>query len=156
MISLNQHILKFRLHIHIFVSLKQALKSLNEAQDMQLWIEKVKIWLKEQYLPESGGLHGENMSKNQFEYEQIADGDLPIWLAAQRAVSRYEGLLSPLGPRGRLIRRLLTWIGLIPSLPKASIDFDDDDKYLETYLRLVLVKLYLPVNFIYFPTPISV
>ncbi|XP_038971491.1 uncharacterized protein LOC103710724 isoform X2 [Phoenix dactylifera] len=119
----------------IIFSLKQVLKSLNEAQDMQLWIEKVKNWLKEQYLPESAGLHGENMSKNQFEYDQIADGDLPIWLAAQRAVSRYEGFLSPAGPRGRLIRRLLTWTGLIPSLPEASIDLDDDDKYLETYLR---------------------
>ncbi|XP_038971493.1 uncharacterized protein LOC103710724 isoform X4 [Phoenix dactylifera] len=115
--------------------LNEVLKSLNEAQDMQLWIEKVKNWLKEQYLPESAGLHGENMSKNQFEYDQIADGDLPIWLAAQRAVSRYEGFLSPAGPRGRLIRRLLTWTGLIPSLPEASIDLDDDDKYLETYLR---------------------
>lgn len=131
-------------------------KSLNEAQDMQLWIEKLKIWLKELYLPESAGLHGENMSKNQFEYDQIEDGDLPIWLAAQRAVSRYEGFLSPVGPRGRLIRRLLTWIGLIPSLPEASIDFDNDDNYSETYLRLVLVKLYLAVNFIYFPTLIFV
>ncbi|KAG1359298.1 hypothetical protein COCNU_08G007440 [Cocos nucifera] len=116
----------------------EALKSLNEAQDMQPWIEKMKTWLKEQYLPESAGLHGENISKNQFEYDQIEDGDLPIWLAAQRAVSRYEGFLSPVGPRGRLIRRLLTWIGLIPSLPEASIDFDNDDKYSETYLSLVL------------------
>ncbi|XP_010941110.1 uncharacterized protein [Elaeis guineensis] len=113
----------------------EALKSLNEAQDMQPWIEKVKTWLKEQYLPESAGLHGENISKNQFEYDQMVDGDLPIWLAAQRAVSRYEGFLSSVGPRGRLIRRLLTWTGLIPLLPEASIDFDNDDKYSETYLR---------------------
>lgn len=115
--------------------LNEALKSLNETQDLQIWIEKVKIWLKEQYLPEYAGLHGENTSKNQLEYDQIEDGDLPIWLAAQRAVSRYEGFLSPVGPRGRLIRKLLTWIGLIPSLPEASVNFDNNDKYSETYLR---------------------
>ena len=68
--------------------------------------------------------------------DQLPDADLPIWIAAQRAVSRYEGFLSPVGPRGRLLRRVLTWTGLIPSLPEATLKSDIETKQSEGYVRL--------------------
>ncbi|KAJ1376631.1 hypothetical protein SESBI_14540 [Sesbania bispinosa] len=59
----------------------------------------------------------------------------PIWLAAQRAVARYEGILSPVGPRERLLRRMLSWIGLIPPTPETPFEADNDNHSPEPYLR---------------------
>lgn len=101
-------------------------------------MDKLKIWLREKYSPESALSYCESTSRNHQDTDRITDIDLPVWLAAQKAVSRYEGLLSPVGPRGRLIRRMLVWFGIIPSLPEASTDFDDKVNP-ETKLRLVLV-----------------
>lgn len=114
------------------------MKTSTGKEDLQIWIEKLKLWLKEQYSPDNLLLR---MSDKKLGSDKIVDvgPELPIWIAAQRAVSRYEGLLSPLGPRRRLVRKLLTWTGLIPSLPEASVNFEIDNKnYLENYLRLVL------------------
>ncbi|KAF3790406.1 hypothetical protein EJ110_NYTH16562 [Nymphaea thermarum] len=61
--------------------------------------------------------------------------DLPMWLAAQRAVLRYEGLLSQIGPRGRLLRKLLAWIGFIPSFPAKTIGPNDEHTNVDPYLR---------------------
>ncbi|XP_072995096.1 uncharacterized protein [Typha latifolia] len=115
--------------------LNQALKSSTGVPDLQIWIEKMKRWLKEQYFPESSLYYKERTSEGQLGSDQVADKDLPIWIAAQKAVSLYEGLLSPVGPRGRLIRKLLTWTGLVPSLPEASVTHDMEKNYLEAYLR---------------------
>ncbi|WOL05134.1 hypothetical protein Cni_G13857 [Canna indica] len=112
--------------------LNEALESSQEAQNIQIWIEKVKAWIKENYSPENP-FSRESISRNQLKNNQVADsGDLPVWLAAQKAVSHYEGLLSPVGPRGRLIRRLLTWIGIISSPPEVPLG---NKVYSETYLR---------------------
>ncbi|XP_020112744.1 uncharacterized protein LOC109727187 isoform X4 [Ananas comosus] len=113
--------------------LSEALKSLSGMEDLQIWNEKVKQWLKEQYSPENYLSFEESSSDNKVGSD--TNTDLPIWIAAQRAVPRYRGLLSPVGPRGRLIRKLLTWTGLIPSLPEASNYCDIDMKYSENYLR---------------------
>ncbi|CAN6466140.1 unnamed protein product [Victoria cruziana] len=61
--------------------------------------------------------------------------DLPMWLAAQRAVLRYEGLLSQIGPRGRLLRRLLSWIGFIPSFPTKTKGPENEHADVDPYLR---------------------
>ncbi|XP_039134746.1 uncharacterized protein LOC120272072 isoform X2 [Dioscorea cayenensis subsp. rotundata] len=115
--------------------INEALKSSSEAADMQIWIDKVKLWLKERYSLERTQFMVESRSKNQLNSEQIGDGKLPIWLAAQRAVARYEGFLSSVGPRGRLIRKLLTWMEIIPSMPEASLDLKKETSYSEAYLR---------------------
>ncbi|XP_072966932.1 uncharacterized protein [Typha angustifolia] len=115
--------------------LNQALKSSTGVPDLQIWIEKMKRWLKEQYFPESSLYYKERTSEGPLGSDQVAEKDLPIWIAAQKAVSLYEGLLSPVGPRGRLIRKLLTWTGLVPSLPEASVTHDTEKNYLEAYLR---------------------
>lgn len=121
------------------------MKGSHGAQDIKNWIEKVNAWLKEKYPPEKAFSSGEDTSKEQPEIDQIEDNDLPVWLAAQKAVSRYEELLSPVGPRGRLLRRLLAWIGIISSPPEASIDFDKK-VHPDAYLRLVLMNSQLLVN----------
>ncbi|KAH7668345.1 Tetratricopeptide-like helical domain-containing protein [Dioscorea alata] len=115
--------------------INEALKSSSEAADMQIWIDKVKLWLKERYSLERTKFMVESRSKNELNSEQIGDGKLPIWLAAQRAVARYEGFLSSVGPRGRLIRKLLTWMEIIPSMPEASLDLKEETSYSEAYLR---------------------
>lgn len=117
------------------LNLLQAVKTSTGKGDLLIWIEKLKLWLKEQYSPDNLLLR---MSDKKFGPDEIVDEgpDLPIWIAAQTAVSRYEGLLSPLGPRRRLVRKLLTWTGLVPSLPEASVNFEIDNKnYVENYLR---------------------
>ncbi|XP_062233854.1 uncharacterized protein LOC133931039 [Phragmites australis] len=130
----------------IFFSLSKPLKKpgkwLNEAlkrstgnPGFQIWIDKLKLWLKEQTYADNSLLLMENSSWDKLRSDQLPDEDAPIWIAAQRAVSRYEGILSPVGPRGRLLRRLLAWTGLIPSLPEATIKSDVETKHLEGYVR---------------------
>ncbi|XP_042435630.1 uncharacterized protein LOC122021573 isoform X2 [Zingiber officinale] len=114
--------------------INEALKDSHEAQSVQIWMEKVKSWLRENYALESTLSFGESTSRDQAKIDQIEDSGLPVWLAAQKAVSLYEGLLSPIGPRGRLIRRLLAWIGVISSPPEVSIEFENE-VYPDIYLR---------------------
>lgn len=136
--TFSAYVFHFQLIRRNYFSLRQALKSLSGMEDLQIWNEKVKQWLKEQYSPENYLSFEESSSDNKVGSD--TNTDLPIWIAAQRAVPRYRGLLSPVGPRGRLIRKLLTWTGLIPSLPEASNYCDIDMKYSENYLRLVLTE----------------
>ena len=53
----------------------------------------MKLWLKEQTYAENSLLLIENYSRGKLTPDQLPDADLPIWIAAQRAVSRYEGSL---------------------------------------------------------------
>uniref|UniRef100_M8CAG8 Uncharacterized protein n=1 Tax=Aegilops tauschii TaxID=37682 RepID=M8CAG8_AEGTA len=113
----------------------EALKKSTGSPGFQIWIDKLKLWLKEQTYAENSLLLIENYSRGNLTPDQLPDADLPIWIAAQRAVSRYEGFLSPVGPRGRLLRRVLTWTGLIPSLPEATLKSDTEAKQSEGYVR---------------------
>ena len=121
----------------------QALKRSTGNQGFQIWIDKLREWLKEQTYADNSLFLIENSSWDKLSSDQLPDDDVPIWIAAQRAVSRYEGILSPVGPRGRLLRRLLTWTGLIPSLPEATIKTDDETKHLEGHVRLDPKKMWL-------------
>ncbi|KAL6861689.1 hypothetical protein ACP4OV_017389 [Aristida adscensionis] len=155
--------LQSKLLQNIFFSLAKPLKKpgrwLNEAlkrstgnQGFQIWIDKLKLWLKEQTYADNSLLLLENSSWDELRSDQLPDADVPIWIAAQRAVSRYEGILSPVGPRGRLLRRLLTWTGLIPSLPKATVKSDVETKHLDGYVRpnflprITLANLWEPAS----------
>ncbi|CAN6223426.1 unnamed protein product [Urochloa humidicola] len=138
--------LQSKLLQNIFFSLSKPLKKpgkwLNEAlkrstgnQGFQILIDKLRLWLKEQTYADNLLLSIESSSWDKLGSDQLPDADVPIWIAAQKAVSRYEGILSPVGPRGRLLRRLLTWTGLIPSLPEATIKTNDETKHLEGHVR---------------------
>ncbi|XP_020600367.1 uncharacterized protein LOC110039584 [Phalaenopsis equestris] len=115
--------------------LYEALKGSNKAQILTERIDAAKRWLKDQYSPERTWSYGGNSIGNQLNGDIIGDSKLPICLAAQKAVPRYEGFLSVVGPRRRLIKKLLTWVGLVPSTPEVSVDFDRGTQSSETDFR---------------------
>ncbi|XP_019447627.1 PREDICTED: uncharacterized protein LOC109350779 isoform X2 [Lupinus angustifolius] len=98
---------------------------------VQSWTQRLRLWLKELSVFQKSLLYNEHASDDQ----TGANGEIPIWLAAQRAVARYEGILSPVGPRERLFRRLLSWIGLIPPTPETPFEVHNDSNTPEPYLR---------------------
>eukprot|EP01018_Ginkgo_biloba_P011882 Gb_17317 [translate_table: standard] len=116
-------------------------KSLGENEQAKFWTEGIKSWLKEPLWPNRGYQsripreHG-NLSQEYLLSNLEKENDLPIWVAAQQAVPRYEDFLSSAGSRGRLLRKLLVWMGLLPSEPPASIRLDRDGSSSEPYLRL--------------------
>ncbi|KAL5719347.1 hypothetical protein ACHQM5_012139 [Ranunculus cassubicifolius] len=108
--------------------IKEVLKSVSQTKDLQVWVARVKLQMEELF-PQQSYFDDDTVSNQQ------SVSDLPLWLAAQKAVPRYEGFLSSVGPRGRLLRKLLTWTGLIPSTPKTSFELDIDSTTSEHYMR---------------------
>ncbi|GLT51345.1 hypothetical protein SLA2020_247620 [Shorea laevis] len=115
--------------------INEALKDAFQTQEAQDWVKRMKPWLKELALFQESYFNNEQSSDSLLGVDQPSDGDLPIWLAAQKAVSRYEGFLSEIGPRGRLFRKLLAWIGLIPPTPETPFQLNGDSSASEPYLR---------------------
>ncbi|KAE8700961.1 putative plastid-lipid-associated protein 10 [Hibiscus syriacus] len=70
---------------------------------------------------------------------------LKLWLE-ERAVSRYEGFLSAIGPRGRLLRKLLARVGIIPPTPETPFQLDGDGSFSEPYLRISLNDIWRPAT----------
>ncbi|XP_015894229.3 uncharacterized protein LOC107428240 isoform X2 [Ziziphus jujuba] len=120
--------------------LTEAFNDGGKTQEAQEWTKRLKLWLKDYLLFEQSFQYDERTSDGPLGVDQLSDTDLPIWLAAQRAVSRYEGLLSPVGPRGRLLRKLLTWIGLIPPTPETPFDVDSDANASEPNTRSIFLS----------------
>ncbi|KVH88182.1 hypothetical protein Ccrd_024427 [Cynara cardunculus var. scolymus] len=118
----------------------EALESSIRGQDVEVWLKRIKHWFKEAPLFNKSFMLDKPLPDDMLGADQLSDKDLPIWLAAQRAVARYEGILSSAGPRGRLLRKLLTWTGLIPPVPEHIFNLDSDITASESYLRLVLLK----------------
>lgn len=102
---------------------------------MRNWTERLKLWLKKLSVFQKSLIYTDNDLDEQIDENQVPNAELPIWLAAQRAVARYEGILSPVGPRERLLRRLLSWIGLIPPTPETPFQVESDGDSPEPYLR---------------------
>ncbi|XWS31934.1 hypothetical protein CRYUN_Cryun23aG0118300 [Craigia yunnanensis] len=119
----------------ITYNLNEAFKDASQKDEAQDWIRRLKLWLEEVSLFQQTYFNNEQNSENLLRVDQLSDHDLPIWLAAQRAVSRYEGFLSAVGPRGRLLRKLLARVGLIPPTPETSFQLDSDSSVSEPYLR---------------------
>ncbi|KAH9787135.1 DUF3754 family protein [Citrus sinensis] len=113
----------------------QALSKACQTEEVQEVVNRMKLWLEELSLFRQSYFSNEQTSDNLLGADQLSDGELPIWLAAQRAVSRYEGFLSPVGPRGRLLRKLLKWIGLAPSTPETPFQLETDSNASEPYSR---------------------
>ncbi|XP_060669499.1 uncharacterized protein LOC107428209 [Ziziphus jujuba] len=132
----------------IFRLLTEAFDDAGKTQEAQEWTKRLKLWLKDYLLFEQSFQYDERTSDGPLGVDQLSDRDLPIWLAAQRAVFRYEVFLSPVGPRGRLLRKLLTWIGLIPPTPGTPFDVDSDAIASEPNTRFVAVLFSLPSYFI--------
>ncbi|XP_031391336.1 uncharacterized protein LOC116203644 isoform X2 [Punica granatum] len=66
--------------------------------------------------------------------------ELPIWVAAQRAIAHYEAFLSSNGPRGRLLRKFLTWTGLAAPAPETQFELENDNNATDPYLRPILLS----------------
>uniref|UniRef100_A0A2P2LBU2 Uncharacterized protein LOC105126210 isoform X2 n=1 Tax=Rhizophora mucronata TaxID=61149 RepID=A0A2P2LBU2_RHIMU len=118
--------------------IKEAIQIAPQTQGMQDWVKRMALWLEELSLLQQALFNNEQASNNPLGIDQLSNAELPIWLAAQRAVSRYEGFLSPVGPRGRLFRRLLTWTGIIPPIPEIPFELDSDNNATEPHLRFML------------------
>ncbi|CAM8898360.1 unnamed protein product [Rhodiola kirilowii] len=119
--------------------INKILQNACETPEVQSWTKKLKLWM-------------DNMSNNQKLYslddekreslwkvDQLSKSNLPIWLAAQRAAPRYEGLLSSIGPRGRLLRKIMTWTGFITPTPDTSSDVEIDEATSEPYARPIFL-----------------
>ncbi|KAH1073832.1 hypothetical protein J1N35_026160 [Gossypium stocksii] len=119
----------------ITYNLKEAFKSAYEKDKAGNWVRRLKLWLEELSLFQQSYLNDEQNSESLLGVDQLSDHDLPIWLAAQRAVSRYEGFLSAIGPRGRLLRKLLARVGLLPPTPETPFQLDSVSSVSEPYLR---------------------
>ncbi|KAE9585572.1 hypothetical protein Lalb_Chr24g0392741 [Lupinus albus] len=123
----------------IFFAISKPLQKLatwtTQKHHVQSWTERLRLWLKELSVFQKSILYNEHASDEKTCANQDTNGEIPIWLAAQRAVARYEGILSPVGPRERLFRRLLSWIGLIPPTPQTPFEVDNDSNTPEPYLR---------------------
>lgn len=100
-------------------------------------MKRFKLWVKEMSLFLGTYSYEEHISDDMLGFDHSSEKVLPIWLAAQKAVARYEGVLSSGGPRGKLIRKLLTWTGIIQSPPRKVPNLNSDSTSSEPYLRSV-------------------
>jgi len=118
--------------------INKALSEASQTQEIQDLSEGMKVWLKdlslfkESYLDQTS----DNFLKDGF----LPDSVLPMQLAAQRAVSRYEGLLTPVGPRAKLFRKLLGWIGFISRDYETPSQLANDSSSSEPYLRPIFLS----------------
>ncbi|XP_068501047.1 uncharacterized protein [Phaseolus vulgaris] len=115
--------------------ISELYKNANQRHEIQNWAERLRLWLKELSVFKKSLLYNDPASDEHIGINQVPNAELPIWLAAQRAVARYEGILSPVGPRERLLRRMLSWIGLIPPLQETRFEVHNDNNAPEPYLR---------------------
>ncbi|XP_054780893.1 uncharacterized protein LOC129288382 [Prosopis cineraria] len=115
--------------------ISELYKNASQKEEIQKWSNGLKLWLNEVSIFQKSLLYNGNASDEQQWLNELNDGELPIGLAAQKAVARYEGILSAVGPREKLLRRLLSWIGLIPPTPETTLEDDNDTNSLEPYLR---------------------
>ncbi|KAL8115459.1 hypothetical protein AgCh_022087 [Apium graveolens] len=122
--------------------LAEAVKQSIQRQNIEVWTNRIKLWVEELPLSQWPYSFDGNKIENEIEEtnDQISEEDLPIWLAAQRAVNRYEGILSSLGPRSRLLRKFLTWMELIPSVPKRPSKLEPNAKTIESHLRPISLR----------------
>lgn len=132
----------------VYASLGQAIIHASETEEGKFWVDRSRHWLKELSLFQQA-----QISDNLIGADESSISELPMWLAAQRAVSRYEGFLSAAGPRGRLLRKLLSWIGLIPRTSETSFHMDADNNSSEPYLRFAEILFIFPFLTIPFILP---
>lgn len=118
-------------------ALWQVLTNASQTQEVQDITKRMKSWLKELTFSQQSHFSNEETSESMLGADQLSDDELPIWLAAQKAVSRYEGFLSPVGPRGRLLRKLLTLIGFTSPTPETTFQLETNSNASEPYLRFV-------------------
>lgn len=115
--------------------IKEAIQQASENEGIRLWISRIQLRVQDFQQPYTSNT---TISDDFPKSEQDLDKDLPIWLAAQEAVSRYEGFLSSIGPRSRLLRKFLTLVGVLPPSPEVPFEFESENNVAtEPHLRRV-------------------
>lgn len=103
----------------------------------QIWAQKIKLWLEHFPIFQETSSGNQHISNKPFEVDTLSENDFPLSKAAQNAVARYEENLSAAGPRGRLLKKLLVLIGVLPSTHKQQVDLELDVTETESHLRFV-------------------
>lgn len=105
--------------------LEQIFKRIIQIQDAGVLAKRFKRWLDDMSLSlKSYSYDGKIF--DELDGIDIFSSEFPIWVAAQKAVTLYEGILSESGPRERLLRKFLAWVGLVPSIPEEAFDLHLD------------------------------
>lgn len=114
--------------------MEQVFKSIIQIQDTDVLANKFKLWLEDLSL---SLMHRSYDGKKSDDLDgiDVLSSELPVWVAAQKAVARYEGILSGVGPRERLLRKFLAWASLVPSTPEEAFDLHLDSTSDESNLR---------------------
>lgn len=115
----------------------QVLERSITEDNARIWAQKVKLWLKDFPIFQQTSSDNQHISNKPFEVDALSEDDLPLQKAAQNAVIRYEENLSAAGPRGRLLKKLLMLIGVLPSTHKQQFELEIDDNETESHLRFV-------------------
>lgn len=117
----------------------QILQNACETPEVQSWTKRLKLWMGDMPNNQKSYSLNDDMSESFPNEDQVSKSSLPIWLAAQRAAPRYEGLLSSVGPRGRLLRKIMTWTGFVTPKSDTPSELEIDDAASEPYARLVSI-----------------
>ncbi|KAK6161618.1 hypothetical protein DH2020_004999 [Rehmannia glutinosa] len=125
------------------VWLNEVFKSITQKQDTEILANKFKLWFKELSLSLKPYSYDEEMFDD-LKRVDILSSDFPIWVAAQKAVTRYEGILSEVGPRERLLRKFFAWAGVLPSTPEQAFDLASHGTSAESSLRYVNLYVVFP------------
>ncbi|XP_057781212.1 uncharacterized protein LOC130999635 [Salvia miltiorrhiza] len=133
------------------VWLDEIFKSVIRIQDTDVLAKRFKRWLEGLSLSlKSSSYDGKIF--DELDEIDILSSELPIWVAAQKAVSLYEGILSKFGPRERLLRKFLAWVGLVPSIPEEAFDLhldssSSESKFSPSFLpRISLSDIWKPAS----------
>ena len=107
----------------------QQLKQSREEDGSRNWAEDITEWLKEPLKPDMDDDLSSIIADSLTQEEK--EDYLPVWIAAQQAVPRYEAFLSSVGSRGVLLRRLLVWMRILPPPDLEGIlNVEDDSRLL--------------------------
>ncbi|KAL2892703.1 30S ribosomal protein S8 [Bienertia sinuspersici] len=118
--------------------IKEALQQASNNESIQVLMRRIQLWVQKKPLFRQPYSSNKATSDSIPKLDRNLDRNLPIWLAAQEAVSRYEGFLSSIGPRSRLLRKFLAWVGVITPTPEVPFEVDsENDVATEPHLRPV-------------------
>ncbi|XP_006349583.1 uncharacterized protein [Solanum tuberosum] len=123
----------------VSIWLTEVLERSITKDDAQIWARKTKLWLKYFSIFQQTSSDNQHISNRPFEVDTLSENDFPLSKAAQNAVTRYEENLSAAGPRGRLLKKLLVLIGVLPSTHKQQVD-EIDVTETESHLRPIFLS----------------
>ncbi|KAL3341550.1 hypothetical protein AABB24_025880 [Solanum stoloniferum] len=123
----------------VSIWLTEVLERSITKDDAQIWAKKTKLWLKYFSIFQQTSSDNHHISNKPFEVDTLSENDFPLSKAAQNAVIRYEENLSAAGPRGRLLKKLLVLIGVLPSTNKQQVD-EIDVTETESHLRPIFLS----------------